>query len=68
MDFFRTTILSVSQTMVWRVLLVLDRIKNNHVPDLCVNDLPVVYRLRSHGSSRFLFYYTTNNPLIMKKS
>ncbi|KAM0039504.1 hypothetical protein Hdeb2414_s0012g00382851 [Helianthus debilis subsp. tardiflorus] len=66
MDFFRTTGLSFSQTMVWRVLLVLDRIKNNHVLDLCVNDLPVVYRLRSHESSRFLFYSTTNNPLILR--
>ncbi|MFS7963969.1 hypothetical protein Hanom_Chr08g00744551 [Helianthus anomalus] len=66
--FFRTTGLSFNQTMpmVWRVLVVLDCIKNNHIPDICVNDLPVVYRLSSHGSSRFLFYSTTNNPLILR--
>ncbi|MFS7945235.1 hypothetical protein Hanom_Chr06g00521801 [Helianthus anomalus] len=53
MDVFCTIGLSFSQIMpmVWRVLVVLDRIKNNRVPDLCVNNLPVVYRLRSHGSS-----------------
>ncbi|MFS7964546.1 hypothetical protein Hanom_Chr08g00751611 [Helianthus anomalus] len=68
MDFFRTTGLSFSQTMpmLWRVLVVLGRIKNTDIPELCVNDLPVVYRLRSHGSSRFLFYSTTNNPLILR--
>ncbi|MFS7904516.1 hypothetical protein Hanom_Chr01g00037011 [Helianthus anomalus] len=66
MEFFHTTGLSFSQTMpmLWRVLVVLDRIKNTHIPELCVNDLPVVYRLRSHGSSMFLFYSTSNNPLI----
>ncbi|MFS7911723.1 hypothetical protein Hanom_Chr02g00121461 [Helianthus anomalus] len=68
MDFFRTTGLSFSQTMpmLWQVLVVLDRIKNTHVPKLYVNDLPIVYRLRSHGSSRFLFYSTTNNPLVLR--
>ncbi|MFS8017278.1 hypothetical protein Hanom_Chr15g01378521 [Helianthus anomalus] len=68
MEFFHTTDLSFSQTMhmVWRVLLVIDCIKNNHVPDLCINDLPMVYRLRSHGSSRFLYYSTTNNPFIIR--
>ncbi|KAM0071120.1 hypothetical protein Hdeb2414_s0001g00021201 [Helianthus debilis subsp. tardiflorus] len=67
MDFFRTTCLSFSQTMpmLWRVLVVLDRIKNTHIPELCVNDLPIVYRLRSHGSSRFLFYSTTNKRLVL---
>ncbi|MFS7945179.1 hypothetical protein Hanom_Chr06g00521121 [Helianthus anomalus] len=66
--FFRTTGLSFSQTMpmVWRVLIVLDRIKKNHIPDLCVNDIPIVYRIRSHGSIRFLFYSTSNNLLILK--
>ncbi|KAJ0780691.1 hypothetical protein HanPI659440_Chr06g0240581 [Helianthus annuus] len=68
MDFFCTTGLSFSQIMpmVWRVLVILDRIKNNHLPDLCVNDLPVVYRLRSHRSSRFLLYSTSKNPLILR--
>ncbi|KAF5767404.1 hypothetical protein HanXRQr2_Chr14g0623961 [Helianthus annuus] len=53
--FFHTTGLSFNQTMpmVWRVLIVHDRIKKNHIPDLSINDLPIVYRLRSHGSSRF---------------
>ncbi|MFS8000492.1 hypothetical protein Hanom_Chr12g01178991 [Helianthus anomalus] len=52
--------------MLWRVLLVLDRIKNAHIPDLSVHDLPLTYRLRSHGSSRFLFYSTSNDPLILR--
>ncbi|KAJ0766102.1 hypothetical protein HanPI659440_Chr08g0311611 [Helianthus annuus] len=68
MDFFRTTGLSFSQTMpmLWRVLVLLDRIKNTHIPELCVNDLPVVYWLRSHGSNRFQFYSTSNNPLVLR--
>ncbi|MFS7942821.1 hypothetical protein Hanom_Chr06g00493011 [Helianthus anomalus] len=70
MDFLRSTGLSFSQTMpmIWRVLVILDRIKNTHIPELCVNDLPVVYRLRSHGSSRFLLYSTSNNPLGLRAS
>ncbi|MFS7912766.1 hypothetical protein Hanom_Chr02g00133731 [Helianthus anomalus] len=61
-DFFRITDLIFSQTMslLWRVLVVLDRIKNVHIPD------PIAYRLRSHGSSRFLFYSTTPDPLILQ--
>ncbi|KAJ0766071.1 hypothetical protein HanPI659440_Chr08g0311191 [Helianthus annuus] len=51
--------------MLWRVLLVLDRIKNAHIPNLSIHDLPLAYRLRSHGSSRFLFYSTSNDPLIL---
>ena len=67
-EFFRTTGLSFSQTMpmLWRVLIVLDRIKNTHIPELSVNDLPIAYRLRSHGSSRFLFYSTSHDPLILR--
>ncbi|MFS7912416.1 hypothetical protein Hanom_Chr02g00129701 [Helianthus anomalus] len=41
-------------------------ILKNYIPDLRINDLPIVYRLRSHGSSRFLLYSTSNNPLILK--
>ncbi|MFS7945220.1 hypothetical protein Hanom_Chr06g00521631 [Helianthus anomalus] len=67
-DFFCITGLSFSQTMMmlWRVLVVLDRIKNAHIPELSVNDLPLAYRLRSHGSSRFMFYSTSNDPLILR--
>ncbi|MFS8034469.1 hypothetical protein Hanom_Chr17g01581481 [Helianthus anomalus] len=67
MDFFRVTGLSFSQTMpmVWRILLVLDRINTNHIPDLSIEDLPLAYRLRSHGSSRFLLFSTSNSPLIL---
>ncbi|MFS7916185.1 hypothetical protein Hanom_Chr02g00174161 [Helianthus anomalus] len=45
MEFFRTTDLSFSQTMpmVWRILIVLDSIKKNHLPGLSINDLPIVY-------------------------
>ncbi|MFS7956499.1 hypothetical protein Hanom_Chr07g00655321 [Helianthus anomalus] len=35
-------------SMLWRVLLVLDRIKNAHMPELSVHDLPLAYRLRYH--------------------
>ncbi|KAJ0770648.1 hypothetical protein HanPI659440_Chr07g0260091 [Helianthus annuus] len=49
-----------------RVLVVLDQIKNTHIPKLSVNDLPIAYRLRSHGSSRFLFYSTSHDPLILR--
>ncbi|MFS7916210.1 hypothetical protein Hanom_Chr02g00174471 [Helianthus anomalus] len=68
MEFFRTTNLSFSQTMpmVWRILIVLDRVTKNHLPSLSINDLPIVYRLRSHGSSRFLLYSTSNNFLILR--
>ncbi|MFS7918406.1 hypothetical protein Hanom_Chr03g00200621 [Helianthus anomalus] len=52
--------------MLWRVLVFLDQIKNAHIPELFVNDLPIAYRLRSHGSSRFLFYSTSNDPLILR--
>ena len=71
-EFFKITGLSLSitisrfQPMLWRVLTVLDRIKNTHIPNLCVNDLSLAYRLRSHGSSKFLFYSTSNDPLILR--
>ncbi|KAJ0898713.1 hypothetical protein HanRHA438_Chr08g0359941 [Helianthus annuus] len=52
--------------MVWRVLMVLDQIKSRHCPDLCIEDLPIAYRLRSHGNSRFLLFSTSKNPLILK--
>ncbi|MFS7978247.1 hypothetical protein Hanom_Chr10g00913311 [Helianthus anomalus] len=67
-EFFRVTKISFSQTMpmLWRVLLVLDRIKNAHIPDLSVHDLPLAYRLRCHGSCRFLFYSTCSDPLILR--
>ncbi|KAJ0448542.1 hypothetical protein HanLR1_Chr17g0676601 [Helianthus annuus] len=66
--FFELTGLSYAQTMpmVWRVLVVLDQIKSRHVPDLCVEDLPIAYRLRSHGNNRFLQFSTSKNPLILK--
>ncbi|KAJ0697031.1 hypothetical protein HanOQP8_Chr10g0368031 [Helianthus annuus] len=65
--FFELTGLSYAQTMpmVWRVLMVLDQIKSRHVPDLCVEDLPIAYRLCSHGNSRFLLFSTSKNPLIL---
>ncbi|MFS8034502.1 hypothetical protein Hanom_Chr17g01581871 [Helianthus anomalus] len=68
MQFFRKTGLSFSQTipMVWRVLIVLNQIKTLHIPDLCIEDIPIAYRLRSHGSSRFLLFSTSSNPLILK--
>ncbi|MFS7968485.1 hypothetical protein Hanom_Chr09g00798021 [Helianthus anomalus] len=58
MQFFRKTGLSFYQTMpmVWRVLIVLNQIKTLHIPDLCIEDIPIDYRLRSHGSSRFLLF------------
>ncbi|KAJ0623023.1 hypothetical protein HanIR_Chr01g0027151 [Helianthus annuus] len=52
--------------MVWRVLIVLNQIKNLQCPDLCIEDIPIAYRLRSHGSSRFLLFSTSNKPLILK--
>ncbi|KAJ0603990.1 hypothetical protein HanHA300_Chr02g0044531 [Helianthus annuus] len=52
--------------MLWRVLLVLDRIKNAHIPELSVHDLPLAYRLRCHGPCRFLFYSTSSDPLILR--
>ncbi|MFS7969576.1 hypothetical protein Hanom_Chr09g00810841 [Helianthus anomalus] len=66
-EFFHITKISFSQTipMLWRVLLVLDQIKNAHIPDLSVHDLPLAYRLRCHCSCRFLFYSTSSNPLIL---
>ncbi|KAJ0716097.1 hypothetical protein HanPI659440_Chr13g0508911 [Helianthus annuus] len=66
--FFHITKISFSQTMptLWRVLLVLDRIKNAHIPELSVHDLPLAYRLRCQGSCRFLFYSTSSDPLISR--
>ncbi|MFS7909931.1 hypothetical protein Hanom_Chr02g00100391 [Helianthus anomalus] len=52
--------------MVWRVLMVLNQIKSRHCPNLCIEDLPIAYRLRSHGNSRFLLFSTSKNPLILK--
>ncbi|KAJ0834598.1 hypothetical protein HanRHA438_Chr16g0745471 [Helianthus annuus] len=68
MQFFRTTGLSFAQTMpmVWRVLIVLNQIKALHIPDLCIEDIPIAYRLRSHGNSRFLLFSTSSNPLILR--
>ncbi|MFS7940093.1 hypothetical protein Hanom_Chr05g00459601 [Helianthus anomalus] len=68
MEFFRTTSLCFVQTMpmVWRVLLTLNQIKTFHVPDLCIEDLPIAYRFRSHGNNRFLLFSTSSNPLILK--
>ncbi|MFS7945684.1 hypothetical protein Hanom_Chr06g00527121 [Helianthus anomalus] len=70
MEFFLTTGLSFAQTMpmVWRVLLTLNHIKTFYVSDLCIEDLPIAYRLRSHGNTRFLLFSTSNNPLILKAS
>ncbi|MFS7997943.1 hypothetical protein Hanom_Chr12g01147931 [Helianthus anomalus] len=66
--FFELTGLSYAQTMpmVWRVLVTLDQIKARHVPDLCIEDLPISYRLRSHGSSQFRLFSTSKDPLILK--
>ncbi|KAF5791847.1 hypothetical protein HanXRQr2_Chr09g0399491 [Helianthus annuus] len=66
--FFELTGLSYAQTMpmVWRVLVTLDQIKARHMPDLCIEDLLIAYRLRSHGSSRFLLFSTSKDPLILK--
>ncbi|MFS7955692.1 hypothetical protein Hanom_Chr07g00645621 [Helianthus anomalus] len=66
--FFELTGLTYAQTilMVWRVLMVLNQIKSHHCPDLCIEDLPIAYRLRSHGNSRFLLFSTSKNPLILK--
>ncbi|MFS7914725.1 hypothetical protein Hanom_Chr02g00156891 [Helianthus anomalus] len=63
MQFFRTTGLCFAQTMpmVWRVLIVLNQIKNLHFPDLCIEDISIAYRLRSHGSSWFLLFSTYMN-------
>ncbi|KAJ0867056.1 hypothetical protein HanRHA438_Chr12g0558741 [Helianthus annuus] len=52
--------------MLWRVLLILDQIKNAHIPNLSIHDFPLAYRLKAHGSSRFLFYSTSNDPLILQ--
>ncbi|MFS8030404.1 hypothetical protein Hanom_Chr17g01533631 [Helianthus anomalus] len=45
--FFELTGLSYTQIMpmVWRVLVTLDQIKARHMPDLCIEDLPIAYRL-----------------------
>ncbi|MFS8007906.1 hypothetical protein Hanom_Chr14g01266501 [Helianthus anomalus] len=68
MQIFRITSLCFAQTMpmVWKVLIMLNNIKTLHVPDLCMEDLPLAYRLRSHGNSRFLLFSTSSNPLILK--
>ncbi|MFS8001465.1 hypothetical protein Hanom_Chr13g01190671 [Helianthus anomalus] len=68
--FFELTDLSYAQTMpmVWRVLVMLDQIKSHHVPDLCIKDLPIAYRLCSHGNNRFLLFLTSKTPLILKAS
>ncbi|MFS8034751.1 hypothetical protein Hanom_Chr17g01584881 [Helianthus anomalus] len=70
MQFFRITSLCFAQTMpmVWRVLIMLNQIQTLHVPDLCIEDLPIAYRLRSHSNSRFLLFSTSSNPLILKAS
>ncbi|KAF5774321.1 hypothetical protein HanRHA438_Chr13g0609571 [Helianthus annuus] len=67
-EFFHITKISFSQTMpmLWRVLLVLDRIKNAHIPDLSVPDLPLAYWLRCHGSCQFLFHSTSCDPLMLR--
>ncbi|KAJ0612037.1 hypothetical protein HanHA300_Chr01g0022661 [Helianthus annuus] len=66
--FFELTGLSYAQTMpmVWRVLVMLDQIKSRHIPYLCIEDLHIAYRLRSHGNSHFLLFSTSKNPLILK--
>ncbi|MFS7962113.1 hypothetical protein Hanom_Chr08g00722841 [Helianthus anomalus] len=68
MQFFRTIGLCFAQTMpiVWRVLIVLNQIKNLHFPDLCIEDILIACRLRSHGSSRFVLFSTSSRPLILK--
>ncbi|KAM0013556.1 hypothetical protein Hdeb2414_s0008g00283851 [Helianthus debilis subsp. tardiflorus] len=68
MQFFRKIGLSFSQTMptVWRVLIVLNLIKTLYIPDSCTEDIPIAYCLGSHGSSRFLLFSTSSNPLILK--
>ncbi|MFS7998664.1 hypothetical protein Hanom_Chr12g01156611 [Helianthus anomalus] len=47
MQFFRITGLCFAQTMpmVWRVLIMLNQIKTLHVPNLCIEVLPIAYRL-----------------------
>ncbi|MFS8023645.1 hypothetical protein Hanom_Chr16g01453881 [Helianthus anomalus] len=67
-QFFDLTGLSYAQIipMVWHVLVSLDQIKARHMSDLCIEDLPMAYRLRSHGSSRFLLFSTSKDPLILK--
>ncbi|MFS7969186.1 hypothetical protein Hanom_Chr09g00806191 [Helianthus anomalus] len=47
-------------------MVTLDQIKSCHIPDLCIQDLPVTYRIRSHGNNRFLLFSTYKNPLILK--
>ncbi|MFS7927093.1 hypothetical protein Hanom_Chr04g00304861 [Helianthus anomalus] len=66
--FFELTGLSYAQTMpmVWRMLVTLDQIRSRFIPHLCIEDLPVAYRLRSQGNSRFLLFLTSKNPLILK--
>ncbi|KAM0070940.1 hypothetical protein Hdeb2414_s0001g00019121 [Helianthus debilis subsp. tardiflorus] len=66
--FFELTGLSYAQTipMVWRVLVTLDQIRSRFIPNLCIEDLPIAYRLRSHGNSRFLLFSTSKNPLVLK--
>ncbi|MFS7962693.1 hypothetical protein Hanom_Chr08g00729611 [Helianthus anomalus] len=46
--------------------MVLDQIRSRHCPDLCIEDLPIAYRLRSHGDSRFLLFSTSKIPLVLK--
>ncbi|MFS7978281.1 hypothetical protein Hanom_Chr10g00913691 [Helianthus anomalus] len=60
-EFFRITKINFSQTMpmLGRVLLILNRIKNAHIPELFVHDLSLAYRLRCHGSCR------SSDPLIL---
>ncbi|MFS7912221.1 hypothetical protein Hanom_Chr02g00127371 [Helianthus anomalus] len=53
MQFFCITGLSFAQTMpmLWRVLIVLNQIKTFHFLDLCIEDIPIAYRLRSHSNN-----------------
>ncbi|MFS7929308.1 hypothetical protein Hanom_Chr04g00330981 [Helianthus anomalus] len=48
--------------MVWHVLVTLDQIRSRHIPDLCIEDLPIAYRLRSHGNNRFILFFNFLKP------
>ena len=55
-EFFQRTGLSYIQAMpmLWRVLFMVNHLKNLHSLDFDIEELASVYEIKSHGSSRYL--------------
>ncbi|KAJ0847739.1 hypothetical protein HanPSC8_Chr13g0548731 [Helianthus annuus] len=65
MEFFQTTGLCFAQTMpmVRRILLTLNQIKTFHVPDLCIEDLPIAYRSRNEDGWQRKFFFVKRDSI-----